>query len=150
MAPRRTGTDTTATARAQVDLRWAVAEALLGCQIPHEASSAQRTEVEWVMAAQHLLLMHALGPPGAVALESQQLHFLHAAIGHLVAAWSASGAAGNSDPRDSLALTDGPVTSTSAAGSDINECANDSEPYSELDLIHSAAPVHMELDSEDF
>ena len=130
---RRTGTDTAANARAQANLRWAIAEALLGCQIPREASSAQWTEVEWVMVAQHLLLMHALGPLGAVALESEQLHFLHAAIGHLVAAWS-----GNSDTHACLALTDGPVTSTSAAGPDINECANDSEPYLELDPVPPA------------
>ena len=54
------------------------------------------------MAAQHLLLMHELGPPGAVALESEQVHFLHAVIGLLVAAGS-----GNSDTHACLALTDG-------------------------------------------
>ena len=117
------------------------------------------------MAAQHLLVMHALGPAGAVALGSQELLFLQVAIGHLVAARTTEGAVG---PR--LALTDGLVTSTSAAGpvtlapsaSDaasnhpceqvhIDEGASDSESlHSELDLMQSAGPVHMELDSDDF
>ena len=65
-----------ATARARVELRWATAEALLGCEIAPIADSCLGCEIApaatWETAAKHLLLMRALNP-GAVALNTEQL-----------------------------------------------------------------------------
>ena len=66
-------------ARAKVAVRWATAEALLGCEVNRFA------EDNWVTAVQHLLLMHALNPD-AVALEAEHLttlyHILAVAVRH--------------------------------------------------------------------
>ena len=57
-------------AKAKVELRWATAEAIMGCDINGFSKDT------WVPAVQHLLVMHALNPD-AVALKEEHLSTLY-------------------------------------------------------------------------
>ena len=57
-------------ARAKVEVRWATAEAIVGCEVNGFAKDT------WVTAIQHLLVMHALNPD-AVALKDEHLITLY-------------------------------------------------------------------------
>ena len=57
-------------ARAKAAVRWATAEAIVGCEVNGFAKDT------WVTAVQHLLVMHALNPD-AVALKDEHLNTLY-------------------------------------------------------------------------
>ena len=62
-------------ARAKVEVRWATAEAIVGCEVNGFAKDT------WVRAVHHLLVMHALNAD-AVALKDEDLNTLY----HIVTA----------------------------------------------------------------
>ena len=70
--------------------------------------------------------------------------------GPVTLASSASDAAGNSHPRDCLAGPQGAVTGSSPEHEHVDQGASDSELRLEFELIYSAAPVPLELDSGNF
>ena len=73
--------DVLALARARVELRWAIAEAILSTTVDAwDGGCSGGTVDAWVKATRHLLMLHGFRP-GAVALDDEQLNILRDVLG---------------------------------------------------------------------